>query len=78
MLETYKKYNVDYKYFECSHSGHGLQMIISHKEWMESVEEYLDKYEKLIAHKTKTFFSQKNLPITLSKFIYLDPLSLLK
>ena len=47
LLETYKKYNVDYKYFECSHSGHGLQNDNKvYKEWMESVEEYLDKYMK--------------------------------
>ena len=45
LLETYKKYNVDYKYFECSHSGHGLQNDNKvYKEWMEAVEEYLDKY----------------------------------
>lgn len=47
LLETYKKYNVDYKYFECSHSGHGLQNDNKvYKEWMEAVEEYLDKYMK--------------------------------
>lgn len=36
---------VDYKYFELPHSGHGLQndSAIS-KQWMEAVEEYLDKY----------------------------------
>lgn len=36
---------VDYKYYELPHSGHGLQNDnkIS-KEWMKSVEEYLDKY----------------------------------
>lgn len=45
LLETYKKYNVDYKYFEASHSGHGLQNDNKvYKEWMEAVEEYLDKY----------------------------------
>lgn len=47
LLETYKKYNVDYKYFECSHSGHGLQNDNKvYKKWMEAVEEYLDKYMK--------------------------------
>ncbi len=47
LLETYKKYNVDYKYFECSHSGHGLQNDNKvYKEWLEAVEEYLDKYMK--------------------------------
>lgn len=45
LLETYKKYNVDYKYFECSHSGHGLQNDNKvYKEYMEAVEEYLEKY----------------------------------
>ncbi len=45
LLEAYKKYNVDYRYFECSHSGHGLQNDNKvYKEWMEAVEEYLDKY----------------------------------
>ena len=45
LLETFKKYNVDYKYFEASHSGHGLQNDNKvYKEWMETVEEYLQKY----------------------------------
>lgn len=45
LLETYKKYNVDYQYFECSNSGHGLQNDNKvYQEWMETVEEYLDKY----------------------------------
>ncbi len=45
LLEAFKKYNVDYKYFEASHSGHGLQNDNKvYKEWMETVEEYLDKY----------------------------------
>lgn len=45
LLETYKNYNVDYKYFECPHSGHGLQNDNKvYKEFMEAVEEYLDKY----------------------------------
>ena len=37
--------HVDYKYYVLEHSGHGLQndSDIS-KQWMESVEEYLDKY----------------------------------
>ena len=36
---------VDYKYFELPHSGHGLQNDYAvHKQWMEAVEEYLDKY----------------------------------
>lgn len=45
LLKALKKYNVDYKYFEASHSGHGLQNDNKvYKEWMEAVEEYLDKY----------------------------------
>lgn len=45
LLEAYKKYGVDYKYFECSHSGHGLQNDFKvYKEYMEAIEEYLDKY----------------------------------
>ena len=45
LLETLKKYNVDYKYFEASHSGHGLQNDNKiYKEWMEAVEEYLSIY----------------------------------
>lgn len=45
LLESYKKYNVDYKYFEAAHSGHGLQNDNKvYKEYMEAVEEYLDKY----------------------------------
>lgn len=37
--------NVDFKYFEFPHSGHGLQNDNAiFKRWMETVEEYLDKY----------------------------------
>ena len=36
---------VDYRYFELPHSGHGLQNDNAvQKQWMEAVEEYLDKY----------------------------------
>lgn len=36
---------VDYKYFEFSHSGHGLQNDNAiQRQWMEAIEEYLDKY----------------------------------
>lgn len=40
-----KENNVDYKYYVLPHSGHGLQNDnkIS-RQWMEKVEEYLDKY----------------------------------
>ena len=36
---------VDFQYFEFPHSGHGLQNdnAVS-KQWMEGIEEYLDKY----------------------------------
>lgn len=45
LLETYKKYNVDYQYFECSHSGHGLQNDNKvYEKYMKAIEEYLDKY----------------------------------
>ena len=39
---------VDFQYFELLHSGHGLQNddAIS-KQWMEAVEEYLEKYMPL-------------------------------
>lgn len=36
---------VDFKYFELPHSGHGLQNDNAlYRQWMEAVEEYLDKY----------------------------------
>ena len=40
-----KENNVDYKYYVLPHSGHGLQNDdkIS-KQWMESIEEYLERY----------------------------------
>jgi len=40
-----KENGVDYQYFECTHSGHGLQNDNAvYKQWMETVEAYLDKY----------------------------------
>ena len=37
--------NVDFRYFEMPHSGHGLQNDNAiQRQWMEAVEEYLDKY----------------------------------
>ena len=37
--------NVDFRYFELPHSGHGLQNDDAiQRQWMEAVEEYLDKY----------------------------------
>ncbi len=36
---------IDFKYFELPHSGHGLQNDNAlYKQWLETVEEYLDKY----------------------------------
>ena len=36
---------VDLQYFECPHSGHGLQNDNAvYRQWMETVEAYLDKY----------------------------------
>lgn len=36
---------VDYQYFECPHSGHGLQNDNAvYKKWLKTVEVYLDKY----------------------------------
>ena len=36
---------VDYQYFACAHSGHGLQNDNAvYRQWMETVEAYLDKY----------------------------------
>lgn len=36
---------VDYRYFECPHSGHGLQNDNAvYRRWMETVEAYLDRY----------------------------------
>ena len=37
--------HVDFQYFEMPHSGHGLQNDHAlYRQWMETVEEYLDKY----------------------------------
>ena len=45
LLKALQENHIDYKYFELPHSGHGMQNddMIS-KQWMEAVEEYLDKY----------------------------------
>ena len=45
LKKALKDNNVDYKYYVIEHSGHSLQndSDIS-RQWMESVEEYLDKY----------------------------------
>lgn len=40
-----EEYNIDYKYFEATHSGHGLQNNNDvYYEYFQAVEEYLDKY----------------------------------
>lgn len=45
LLETFKKYHVDYQYFEAPHSGHGLQNDNKvYQAWLTTVEEYLDYY----------------------------------
>ena len=45
LLKALQENHIDYKYFELPHSGHGMQNDdkIS-KQWMEAIEEYLDKY----------------------------------
>lgn len=45
LLQAFIDNNLDYKYFEFSHSGHGLQNDNKvYKKYMETIEEYLDKY----------------------------------
>ena len=45
LVNALEENNVDYKYFEATHSGHGLQNDDKiYKEYMETVEEYLYKY----------------------------------
>lgn len=40
-----EEYDVDHKYFELPHSGHGLQNDNKiYEQWMDAVEEYLDIY----------------------------------
>ncbi len=47
LKDALEKYGVDYKYFELPHSGHGLQNDnVLYEEWMDTVEEYLEKYLK--------------------------------
>lgn len=45
---AFKENDVDYKYYVLPHSGHGLQNDdkIS-KQWIESIEEYLEKYMRV-------------------------------
>ena len=45
LVNALEENNVDYKYFEASHSGHGLQNDDKiYQECMDTVVEYLDKY----------------------------------
>ena len=45
LLKAYKENNIDYQYFECSHSGHGLQNDSrTYKKYMDTIAQYLDKY----------------------------------
>ena len=45
LVNALEENNVDYKYFEAPHSGHGLQNDNKiYKEFMDTVVEYLDKY----------------------------------
>lgn len=48
LLKAYKENKIDYQYFECPHSGHGLQNDNKiYKKYMETVEDYLEKYMPL-------------------------------
>ncbi len=45
LLKAYKENDIDYQYFECSHSGHGLQNDSKiYQKYMDTVTQYLDKY----------------------------------
>ena len=45
LVNALKEHNVDYKYFEASHSGHGLQNDNKvYKEFMDTVVRYLEQY----------------------------------
>ncbi|MCI6174843.1 MAG: alpha/beta hydrolase [Clostridiales bacterium] len=45
LKEALEKNHADFRYFELTHSGHGLQNDDRiYLKWMETVEEYLDKY----------------------------------
>lgn len=45
LVNALKKHNIDYKYFEASHSGHGLQNDNKvYKEFMDTVVRYLEQY----------------------------------
>ena len=45
LLQAFQQYTIDYRFFICPHSGHGLQNDNAiYKEYMESVEAYLQKY----------------------------------
>jgi len=45
LVQALEDNNVDYRLFEASHSGHGVQNDNAvMKAYMEAVDEYLDKY----------------------------------
>ena len=45
LLKILQDNNIDYRYFEMTHSGHGLQNDNKiYQKYMEAVEEYLEKY----------------------------------
>ena len=49
LVNALKENGVDYKYFEMPHSGHGLQNDNKiYKQYMDAVEEYLDKYMPVV------------------------------
>ena len=48
LVNALKESGVDYRYFEMPHSGHGLQNDDKiYEQYMNAVEEYLDKYMKV-------------------------------
>ena len=45
LLRFLEENGVDHQYFVCTHSGHGLQNDNAvYRQWMETVEAYLDRY----------------------------------
>lgn len=52
LVNALKENGVDYRYFEMPHSGHGLQNDNKiYEQYMNAVEEYLDKYMPVICGK---------------------------
>lgn len=45
LIKALQDNNIDYKYFECKHSGHGMQNDDKvFEQYMKTVDEYLEKY----------------------------------